>query len=114
MTGQLLAFTPPSGGRASGVNDGLTPRRRARPARVVENDDFARFVSRVVHAYGRRVAAGDVEGLRDLVALDAVVHACTRSAVTGLRGEGFSWSEIADRLGTTRQNAQQRWGGASS
>ena len=31
-------------------------------------------------------------------------------AVTGLRGAGYSWAEIAGRLGVTRQAAQQRWG----
>ncbi len=32
--------------------------------------------------------------------------------MTGLRGFGYSWAEIATRLGITRQAAQQRWGGA--
>ena len=31
-------------------------------------------------------------------------------AVTGLRAAGYSWAEIAARLGVTRQAAQQRWG----
>jgi predicted transcriptional regulator len=31
-------------------------------------------------------------------------------AVAGLRKAGYSWSEIAARLGVTRQAAQQRWG----
>lgn len=31
-------------------------------------------------------------------------------AVTGLREAGYSWAEIAARLGITRQAAQQRWG----
>ena len=31
-------------------------------------------------------------------------------AVTGLRSIGYSWAEIAARLGVTRQAAQQRWG----
>jgi len=34
----------------------------------------------------------------------------TQVAVTGLRAFGYSWGEIASRLGTTRQAAQQRWG----
>jgi DNA-directed RNA polymerase specialized sigma24 family protein len=33
-------------------------------------------------------------------------------AVTGLRMAGYSWAEIAARLGVTRQAAQQRWGRA--
>ena len=31
-------------------------------------------------------------------------------AVTGLRAGGYSWAEIAVRLGAARQAAQQRWG----
>lgn len=91
-----------------GVNGRLT---RLRATRVVENDEFAGFTRRVVAAHGRRIATGDVEGLRDLAALDDAVQAATRSAVSGLRTAGFSWAEIGDRLGISRQAAQQRWGG---
>jgi transcriptional regulator len=31
-------------------------------------------------------------------------------AVIGLRETGYSWAEIAGRLGVTRQAAKQRWG----
>ena len=34
----------------------------------------------------------------------------TRNAITGLRAFGYSWADIAMRLGITRQGAQQRWG----
>ena len=37
------------------------------------------------------------------------LDAATRAAVEGLRGFGYSWGQIASRLGT-RQAAQQRWG----
>jgi ECF sigma factor len=30
-------------------------------------------------------------------------------AVKGLRTQGYSWTEIGDRLGITRQAARQRW-----
>jgi hypothetical protein len=83
-----------------------SPRRRSK----VENDDFARFAVRIIRAHGRRVADGDVEGLRDLLALDEELDAATQAAVDGLRGHGFSWGEIASRLGTSRQAVQQRWG----
>ena len=86
----------------------MTPNRRNR-ARV-ENDDYAAFARRIVAAHGRRIAAGDVERLRDLVALAEEVDRATTVAVTGLRRAGYSWTEIATRLGITRQAAQQRWG----
>jgi hypothetical protein len=83
------------------------PRRRD----VVENDEFAAFAQRIIRAHARRVARGDVEALRDLVALSTVLDAAIGDAVTGLRAFGYSWAEIGDRLGITRQAAQQRWGG---
>jgi len=94
---------------ASTVNHALTPNRRVR--RVVENDDYAAFTRRVVAAQGRRIAAGDVEGLASLIALGEDIERATATAVAGLRDFGYSWAEIASRLGISRQAAQQRWGG---
>jgi hypothetical protein len=79
----------------------------------VENPDYAAFVRRVIRAHGRRVAGGNVVGLADLLALADELDTATRTAVEGLRGFGYSWGEIASRLGTTRQAAQQRWGRAA-
>jgi hypothetical protein len=101
-----LASSPAE--RQNSVNRTLTRNRRAR-ARV-ENDDYAAFARRIVAAHGRRIAAGDVERLRDLVALAEEVDHATTVAVAGLRRAGYSWTEIADRLAITRQAAQQRWG----
>jgi hypothetical protein len=107
--------------RPSSVNHSLTinasdhsastkgPQRRRRRSEV-ENDDFARFAVRVIRAHGRRIGEGDVEGLADLLALAQELDAATQVAVDGLRERGYSWSEIASRLGTSRQAAQQRWG----
>lgn len=83
------------------------PRRRM----VVENDEFAAFARRIIRAHGKRVAAGDVEALTDLVALSTVLDTVIANAVKGLRGHGYSWAEIGARLGISRQAAQQRWGG---
>jgi hypothetical protein len=83
--------------------------RRPRRRSEVENDDFARFAVRIIRAHGRRIAEGDVDGLADLLALTAELDVATQVAVDGLRGRGYSWGEIASRLGTSRQNAQQRW-----
>jgi hypothetical protein len=87
------------------------PARRRRRRDVVENDDFAAFARRIVRAHGRRVASGDVEALADLIALGRDVEQATDHAVAGLRAHGYSWAEIASRLGVSRQAAQQRWGG---
>ena len=89
------------------VNRSLTANRRNRPA--VENDQYAAFTRRIVAAHGRRIADGDVEGLAQFVAISHEIDDAIRTAVAGLRERGYSWTEIADRLGVTRQAAQQRW-----
>jgi hypothetical protein len=90
------------------VNKPLTLKR---PSRVVENDEYAAFLRRVIRAYSRRVAAGDIEAITDMAALADDLEHATRQAITGLRAYGYSWADIAARLGITRQGAQQRWGG---
>jgi hypothetical protein len=94
------------------VKPALTPKPRKRSKHGVENAEFAAFVRRILRAYARRVAAGDVEALRSLSQLSSEVDAVTRLAVAGLREApySYSWSEIADRLGVTKQAAQMRYG----
>jgi hypothetical protein len=89
-----------------------TRRTRKRGKQVVETTQFDAFVRRILRAYARRVANGDVEALRSLAALSAEVDAVTRLAVAGLRTKpySYSWSEIADRLGVTKQATQMRYG----
>ena len=89
-------------------------RRSARGPRVVENAEFTAFGSRVIRAAGRRVAAGDVDALPALATLGAELDAAISAAVIGLREAGYSWGEIAARLGVTRQAAHQRWATAST
>jgi hypothetical protein len=90
------------------VNRSLTPRRRSR---VVENDEYAAFVRRVIAAYSRRVGRGDIEAITEMATLADQLDDAIRQAITGLRACGYSWADIANRLGITRQGAQQRWGG---
>ena len=96
---------------ANTVKRQLTPKRRRD---VVENDEYAAFARRIVRAYARRVANGDIEALADMTTLAADIEAAIRVAVIGLRNFGYSWTDIAARLGVTRQAAQQRWGGEPS
>lgn len=99
---QTLTLNPPTG-------DSRPPKPRRRD--VVENDEYAAFVRRILRAYARRVATGDVEALTDMVGLAAQLDDAIGQAVTGLRAHGYSWAEIGARLGISRQAAQQRWGG---
>jgi hypothetical protein len=44
-----------------------------------------------------------------MVALAQDVENAIQTAVIGLRDFGYSWTEIANRLGIGRQAARQRW-----
>lgn len=88
------------------VKHPLTADRRRN---VVENDEFGAFARRIIRAYGRRISTGEVEALRDLLALSEEIERATDNAVEGLRDSGYSWAEIAARLDITKQAAHQRW-----
>ncbi len=92
---------------STGDNQPSKPRRRD----VVENDEYAAFVRRIIRAHAKRVATGDVEALTDMVGLSTLLDEAITDAVTGLRSHGYSWADIGSRLGISRQAAQQRWGG---
>jgi len=96
---------PPAG--TNTVNRALTPKR---PRAVVENDAYAAFAHRILTAYARRIAGGDIDSLTLLTGLSADIDTAIQAAVTGLRALGYSWADIGARLGITRQAAQQRWG----
>ena len=76
----------------------------------MENDEYAAFLRRVIAAYSRRVASGDIEAITTMAHLADDLEDAIRQAITGLRDFGYSWADIAMRLGITRQGAQQRWG----
>jgi len=66
------------------------------------------FGRRILRAYSRRVADGDIEALGLMTGLaseldDAIAIA---QAVKGLCAQGYSWAEIGARLGVTRQAAR--------
>lgn len=81
---------------------------RGRPA--AENDEFAAMATRIMNALIRRAASGDPE---DLLLLRQVIdhtEAGLAIAVSGLRSQGHSWSEVGDALGMTKQSAWERFG----
>ncbi len=100
-------MTSPARERASSVNPALTP-KRCKPG--VENDEYTAFVARVIRAYSRRVAAGDVDAIAAMIQTAADLDEAIHQAVIGLRRFGYSWAEIGMRLAISRQAAQQRWG----
>src|SRR5215831_9970898 len=92
------------------VNPTLTRTRAKRGKRVVENPEYASFARRVLKAYARRVASGDIAALRELAVFVSDVDDATRVAVAGLRRFGYSWFDIATQVAVSKQAAQQRWG----
>jgi DNA-directed RNA polymerase specialized sigma24 family protein len=96
---------PLAGGKNT-VRPDLTRNRRRRH---VENDEYAAFARRVLRAYGRRIATGDIDAITELNNLFTEVESALGSAVLGLRLHGYSWADIGKRLGVTRQTAHERW-----
>lgn len=64
---------------------------------------------RMLRAGARRLASADPADFAAMVALSAELDLAMSRAVAGMRATGFSWAEIAEPLGITRQAAQKRW-----
>lgn len=94
------------------ADDDQNPSTNPAPKRrqTVENKDFDAFTRRILRAYSRRVANGDIEALPQMIDLAASLNDAINGAVGGLREFGYSWPEIASRVGVSRQAARQRWG----
>jgi DNA-directed RNA polymerase specialized sigma24 family protein len=92
------------------VKSNLTSKHRRRR---VENDEYAAFTRRILRAYARRIATGDIDAIADLSDLFTEVEAALGKAIIGLHLLGYSWADIGQRLGVTRQAAHQRWGTSS-
>jgi hypothetical protein len=71
------------------------------------------MVGRMLRAMQRRLAGGDLESLAAFVALHEETGRLIEDAVHDLRAEPHchSWADIGRVLGTSRQAAQQRFGG---
>ena len=103
-----MTYATRSADRPSAVKKPLTPKR---PYRVVENDEYAAFLRRVIRAYSRRVAAGDIEAITDHGRTSPTTSRTPPARPSPDSAQfGYSWADIAMRLGITRQGAQQRWG----
>jgi hypothetical protein len=76
---------------------------------VTENDEYAAMLRRLIRRAGVR-AGSDPDMLPELLRMADELNQAIAAGVTAARAGGWSWGEIAQRVGTTRQNAQQRWG----
>ena len=88
----------------------MTRRRRD----VVETDDYAAMLRRMLRAYARRVGQADDVDLAVMADLAREVDDLVAAAVAAQRAGGRSWGDVGRALGVTRQAAQQRFGSRSS
>lgn len=85
----------------------MSARRRV----PVENTEYTAFARRIIRAHGRRIAEGEPVDLAEMVALRKEMDAVILQAVQGMREtHGWSWAQIGDALGITRQAAQITYG----
>lgn len=89
--------------------------------REYEAPDLAAMLKRMSRALVRRAAEGDLEALSALADVERHFHDALTDAVNAARTprgngpglEGYSWTEIGNALGVTRQTAQQRFSRAA-
>ncbi|MBF6483833.1 hypothetical protein IU431_06635 [Nocardia otitidiscaviarum] len=73
--------------------------------------EFAPFIRRVLVEWAREVALSDPDAFAEMVDIAAEFTDALAPTARALRkAGGFSWAEIAEPLGISRQAAQQRWG----
>lgn len=77
----------------------------------VENADYFQMVGRMVRGMGKRGANGDYTDLTEMAKVQQMMTDALQTAVDGMREQqGYSWADIGEGLGITRQAAQQRFG----
>lgn len=77
---------------------------------VTQIQDRSNFAAQTCEMIGR-VSTGNSDRLELLRQLRSDVETLERLTVSECRGQcGWTWQEIGDALGTTRQAAQQRFG----
>lgn len=73
------------------------------------DDELAKAVGRLTRALALRLSEDDPSGLALLVQLEDDLAAAWREAIAGMRGSGFSDTDIGAALGVSKQAVQQRW-----
>lgn len=92
--------------RERSVRANLTNKRGT----YTETHEYVGFVRRAIRGLTRRVGKeADVEELPAMLQLAKDMDDAITLAVAGLIKQGYSWAEIASRVGITRQTAHERW-----
>lgn len=97
----------------SGDNEPLSRKsrhaRKARTPKHREANELEAFVKRMFRALVRRAADGDLEAVEALARLSRSCEAAARQAGDAAWRHGYSYTQLADALGITRQAARQRF-----
>jgi hypothetical protein len=75
----------------------------------IETPEYAAMVRRVIRRYGERVGDADPVDLTTMVEISREFDHAVRVAVRGLRAAGFTWREIGEALGTSKEAALMRF-----
>lgn len=80
--------------------------------KTYECPDMAAMMKRVGRGLVRRAGEGDLEALSSLADVDRAIGDAIVQAARALHygPMAYSWSQIADELGVTRQAAHKRFG----
>lgn len=75
----------------------------------METPEYADMMARLVRRYGVRVGDADTVDLTRMLEVRALFDEAIRAAVRGQREAGFTWGEIGEALGTSKQAALMRF-----
>lgn len=78
-------------------------------ARKHEAPQITAMAGRVLRALARRAEEGDTEALEGLLQLQTQLSEAITAAGMGLHEFGYSFTELADVMGVSRQAARQRF-----
>jgi hypothetical protein len=108
--GHPMAHTTPATAAqhaGNGVNQAATPKRKRNRK---PTEELKGMLRRMLKAWVKRAADEDPWVVRDMLDIQAELAASIDAVVAGLVERGYSWNDIGQELGMTRQAAWKRWG----
>lgn len=81
----------------------------SRRKREREAPEVGAMAGRVVRALVRRAAEGDSEALEELLKLAELLPAAIRDAGVAMHRFGYTYTELGDVAGISRQSARERF-----
>lgn len=94
------------------AQEAMVRRAEKAAAGLTETDAFAEMMQRLLAAWAARVGCGDTYDLAEFVEFGRSYDAAVRDAVQLghlLQPEAWSWTNVGDAVGVSRQAARQRW-----